>query len=338
MTSVDGADDDYVSTSAVSQPRQEPFGTKPGAVPSVEGLRLAEFLIQRWMPTYAFNWADGTMRFRQWAIHDVLIPDLGARALVELSTEDLLNWVALRSRSSRAQSPRPLAPGTLRNVYSVLSQSLGQAERWGLIAKSPARGIRLPRAVPSARVWTLEQVRHFLQDTSESRYACLWSLMFATGIRRGEALGLRWRDFDRIDGIVHIERALLASSRSKSLIYGPVKTPRSRRSIALDSGTVDALQAWRLLREFEADRCIRSDTTGRPEAPHPSGALCFALGPDDPVFTRSDGTPWLPAGVSDAFRRHVRLSGLPAIRLHDVRHTHLTHLLRGGEPIQNVSA
>ena len=46
----------------------------------------------------------------------------------------------------------------------------------------------------------------------------------------------------------------------------------------------------------------------------------------------------LPATVSDTFRRQVAKSGLPPMRLHDARHTHITHLLRAGEPIQNVSA
>ena len=46
----------------------------------------------------------------------------------------------------------------------------------------------------------------------------------------------------------------------------------------------------------------------------------------------------LPSTVSDTFRRQVAKSGLPQMRLHDARHTHITHLLRSGEPIQNVSA
>jgi integrase len=61
--------------------------------------------------------------------------------------------------------------------------------------------------------------------------------------------------------------------------------------------------------------------------------------PDDsPVFSNADGTPTLPSTVSDTFRRQVAKSGLPQMRLHDARHTHITHLLRSGEPIQNVSA
>ena len=57
-----------------------------------------------------------------------------------------------------------------------------------------------------------------------------------------------------------------------------------------------------------------------------------------PMAGNPDGTPMLPSTVSDTFRRQVAKSGLPVMRLHDARHTHLTHLLRSGEPIQNVSA
>ena len=300
---------------------------------------LGPFLTERWMPARSATWADGTLRFRVWAINEVLVPDLGNRQLASLSAEDLSHWVAVRSTEGAPAGRRPLAPGTLRNVYSVLNQALGDAERWGLLTRSPARGIRLPRSVPSARVWTLEQIRYFLDQTAGSRYSCLWRLMFATGLRRGEALGLRWSDIDWVHGLVHVERALLASSRRTNLVYGPVKTPRSRRTIALDPGTVEQLRKWYQRRIDESSGSVLSGALFPKKGSQRTWTHSDeSIAASDPLFVHEGGLPYLPAGVSDTFRREVRRAGLPPIRLHDIRHAHLTYLLRAGEPIQNVSA
>lgn len=302
---------------------------------------LGVFLSQRWIATRSFAWAEGTLRFRRWAVDEVLTPDLGARPLGALSTEEIERWLAHRSTQPLRRGRKPLAPATMRNVFFVLSQSLGQAVRWGLIPANPARGIRLPRASTTARVWTLEQIRHFLEHTAGTRYSALWRLMFATGLRRGEALGLRWGDVDWEAGVIRVERAMLASSRSNAVTYGPVKTARSRRAIALDAGTVEVLGRWQRQRESEKAAALRLlgervawERLDGGKAP----VFATALDLEDPVFTHADGSPWLPAGVSDTFRRQARQAGLPAVRLHDIRHTHLTYLLRSGEPIQNVSA
>ena len=302
---------------------------------------LGVFLSQRWIATRSFAWAEGTLRFRRWAVDEVLTPDLGARPLGALSTEEIERWLAHRSTQPLRRGRKPLAPATMRNVFFVLSQSLGQAVRWGLIPANPARGIRLPRASTTARVWTLEQIRHFLEHTAGTRYSPLWRLMFATGLRRGEALGLRWGDVDWEAGVIRVERAMLASSRSNAVTYGPVKTARSRRAIAIDPGTVEALARWQRQREAEKQAALRLLGERVALARLDGGkapVFAAALDLEDPVFAHPDGSPWLPAGVSDAFRRHARHAGLPAIRLHDIRHTHLTYLLRSGEPIQNVSA
>ena len=126
-------------------------------------------------------------------------------------------------------------------------------------------------------------------------------------------------------GTLRIVRAMLADSRRNDVIFGAPKNRRSRRTLSLDAGTVDALRGWRSLRESESVA---------PGAPEELGALSAT----DQVFTLADGSPMLPATVSDMWRSVVRRTGLRPIPLHGTRHTHISHLLSAGEPLAHVSA
>ena len=138
----------------------------------------------------------------------------------------------------------------------------------------------------------------------------LWLTLAMTGLRRGEALALRWADVD-------LERARLSVRRSLVPINGTVevhepKTSRGRRLVALDPFTVSVLRAW--------SRRQKEERLEWGPAWTDSGL----------VFTRPDGKLIHPERVSKAFRVAVKKSGLPQIHLHDLRHTHATLALAAG--------
>ena len=103
------------------------------------------------------------------------------------------------------------------------------------------------------------------------------------------------------------------------LVLADVKTKTSRRTIDLDPRTVAVLRAWRKTQLEER--------------------LALGHRPDDNgiVFAKPDGTPIHPDFFSQIFDRHVAKSTLPRIRLHDLRHTHATILLKAGVPVKVVS-
>ncbi len=130
-----------------------------------------------------------------------------------------------------------------------------------------------------------------------------------TGLRRGEALGLRWQDIDLEAGRLCVRRSLIPEGNQVA-VHEP-KTARGRRVVALDPETVAVLrnQAARQLDDQSATESW--DDTGL-------------------VFTNEDGQalhPWL---VSRCFRKAVKEAMLPDIRLHDLRHTHATLALQAG--------
>src|SRR3954447_3851242 len=144
-------------------------------------------------------------------------------------------------------------------------------------------------------------------------------------MRRGEALALRWRDIDLDAGRAAVRRSVgevKAKGAGEKLIEGPTKTGRAR-VVDLDAGTVAALRAYRAARGLLTLDLVR-DT---------------AL-----VLGNLDGTHRHPERFSRRFVAHVdqarRALGeelVPAIRLHDLRHTHATLLLAAGVPVKVVS-
>jgi integrase len=141
---------------------------------------------------------------------------------------------------------------------------------------------------------------------------------FCTGIRRGEALALRWADLDLESARLTVNQSL-TQTREGGLLFKSPKNKSSRRTIALPPVLVDALKEHRAKQQKTRE----------------------LFGPDYPnydlVLPLQDGTPWPPDRFTDAYTAFARRNGAKGIRFHDLRHTHASELLRRGTPIKTVS-
>ena len=230
-----------------------------------------------------------------------LVPSLGTTSLEELRVTQI---EALYARLLVEPGPRgrPLSLRTVRYVHAVLHKALADAVRTELLARNvadratvPKRHPGRPQAPRELRCWTAEQLRAFLDQTADSPYGLLWRVAAATGLRRGELLGLRWDDLD-LDGRTLTVRRALTFVDGEPRFKRP-KTSRTR-TLRLDTTTLGVLARHRATAE----------------------AACGL------VFNH-EGQPIDPMTVTLAFREAVARSGLPRIRLHDLRHTHATLLL-----------
>ncbi len=155
-------------------------------------------------------------------------------------------------------------------------------------------------------------LRRFLAASraADDRLHALWVLLATTGMRRGEAVGLRWSDVDLDSRRVRIVQTITSTGGVAQV--GEPKTSRGRRSIALDAGTVAVLREHRR-RMLEERLLVGADFDDR-----------------GLVFHRPDGSCLRPEGVSNAFLSRVRRYGLPRFTLHGLRHTWATLALERG--------
>lgn len=238
---------------------------------------------------------------------------LGEEPLRDLDTDRLEQfYVDLRREGSRTGGP--LSARTVQYVATVISLGLKDAQRKKLIAANPARDARKPKArrrrPGEYRIWTPQELHQFYDLTAESWYGPMWRLVGATGIRRGEACGLRWDAVD-LDAATIVVRTAILKARNDTY-EDDTKSADSDRSVALDEGTVAALKRWR----------ARQAKARLMAGPHWVG--------EGHVFTQPDGSPMKPDTVSQRFERDVKRHGMPKLSLHGLRHSHGTHLDMAG--------
>lgn len=272
---------------------------------------LAAFL-REWLDAARTTLRPGTWQSYKTNVDAYIVPRLGMTPLQSLTPAMLTAFYGDLLRGGRRSREGGLSPRTVRFTHQILRKALSEAVRWGRLARNPADQATPPRQnTPEMKTWSAGELRRFLEHVEGDRLYAAWLLAATTGLRRGELLGLRWKDVDLEAGRLSVTQALL-SVRNR-LSVSPPKTAKSRRSVALDARTVAALQAHRKAQLEER----------------------LAFGGDWPdhdlVFTREDGEPIHPDRFSrDWFRQYVRAAGLPLIRFHDLRHTHATLALQAG--------
>ncbi|XVQ07260.1 site-specific integrase [Spirillospora sp. CA-255316] len=165
-------------------------------------------------------------------------------------------------------------------------------------------------------VWTAAQTAQFLDATSSHRLYAAFHLIALRGLRRGDAVGLRWCDVDLEEGTAVICRQL--QPRDGRLTVCPPKTAHSTRTIALDRTTVAALRAHRSKQQAEGD------------------AYGDRYRDSGYVFTNRNGDPMSPGWLTHIFQRLIAEHGMPPIRLHDLRHGAATLALAAGVELKVV--
>jgi integrase len=203
-----------------------------------------------------------------------------------------------------------LSAATIQKIHAVLHSSLRHAARMRLISRNAADDLALPK-IRRAEITALsdEQVGRLLAAAEGTPVAVPLLCLLTLGVRRGEALAFTWPNVDLERGQVTICRTLEESSGG--LAFKEPKSARGARTIALPQITVEALREHR---RAQLEMRLRVGPGFN------AGEL---------VFPRADGEPWKPSAFASNCRTVFKKAGL-ACRLHDLRHTHATMLLRQG--------
>jgi integrase len=207
-------------------------------------------------------------------------------------------------------------------MHAVLRRALGEAERLDLVVRNVATLVDAPRPrrdETKVHPLTLEQVRKLLDEAADSRLYALWLVLVLMGLRKGEALALRWSDIDMTTGTMQVQRTVGRIKGQSELTFGPTKSDYSRRAPFIPPIVFAALQAHWAAQEMERAR------TGASWKDH------------DLVFTTSTGRPIEPSGLNRLFDTLTKRAGIGHERVHNLRHTAAT-LLRayGGADLHDV--
>lgn len=280
---------------------------------------------EAWLSTVAqHNVRPTTIAHYRATVKNHIIPRLGTVAVQKLTPARI-----------QAMYSEMLAEGkgtrTVQLTHLRLQQALSLAVQWNIIARNPCDLVTPPRNQrKELRTWNRDHVRRFLDAATSDVYAPLWEIALATGMRRGELLGIRWQDVDLTRGTLTIQQAVTLLN-DKAIIQQP-KSAASRRTVRLPAHCIAALQAHKDRRAFgtpqrtssdEARDLVFTNTTGG--IIHPRNLIRnFALIMEQEEKRRIAETP-------DA-------TPLPRIRFHDLRHTYATLSLSGGADIKTVSA
>jgi len=265
-----------------------------GLVFDSKKLTLAEYL-DRWLDGI---W--GTVHPNTWLGHEInvrvhLKPALGQVKLDKLTALQVQSFY--RRKLDCGQSA-----ASVLKIHSTLSKALKQAVRYRLTPTNVCTDVTPPRPTKAEiTVLTTEQLKALLRAAEGTNLYPLWVLMSTTGIRIGEALGLRWEDLDMDAGTLRIGRTLNRGVPSQP------KTLSSRRTVKL------SMLATRALRQHEK-----------------KGAW---------IFCTNRGTCINVNNLRNrTWKQLLERAELPSsTRMHDLRHSAATLLLSRGVPVKVVS-
>lgn len=233
-----------------------------------------------------------------------LAPSVGHLTLERLRPSDVEALIV-------AKRQQGLSGSTVRTIYTVLRAALEIAVRDGLVRRNVAVAVRRPAVERrDAAYLTAEQAQALLAALQGDRLEQVFRVMLATGLRRGEALALRWADVDLNAAALRVRATL--SRTSAGLALGEPKTDRSRRIVTLPRSAVEALRVQRVQ---QAQERLRAGS---------------AWSDHDFVFTTEVGTPLEPRNVLRRFQTVATSVGLDGIGLHTLRHSAASFLLAAG--------
>ena len=297
---------------------KEKLKTAIKATQSLDSSKTGQYTLGQWMDVWYENYAKIKVRpsshqTYKGYIENHIKPNMGDIPLEKLTTLDLqrlYKTLLSRGRVDRLESkgqPKGLSPKTVRNIHQILSAALKLAQEQRIILTNPAEGCALPK-VEHREMKTLpvEQLQSFLREAKDSGVFELYYLELATGLRRGELLGLKWEDIDLEHGDLRVRRQIVRIDGR--VVEAPLKTRNAYRTLPLAEDTVSILEEQKK-----------------------------KVGSSPWVFPSATGGPISPDSVLHMLHRVLKRAGLPEVRFHDLRHTFATLALQNGVDIKTVS-
>jgi integrase len=319
---IDGID----TTTGKHRPRQlGTFQSQRSANAAARSFRVEERSTARgsvgWLVRrYVASRTDITPKARQqyeWAAGHIET-GLGAIPLATLDRDDIAAWIEALAKGGK------LSRRSVQICRTVLRAALSEAVEEGLIARSPAARVGLPRTVAKpvkekdVVAWTADDVDRFLEATKDHRWAIAFRLGVLYGLRRSEVLALKWDDLDTRANSLRIDESVVATNEGAA--WGNAKNERSRRTIPIDPDTMKVFASRRAMQAVEQFR---------------AGTRWLQT---DLITTTRTGGLVLPRSYDRALATIVEDAGLPRLTSHGLRHTAATHMVQSATDVGELRA
>ncbi len=278
--------------------------------------RAKNYTVGSWLEVWMENYAKiklrpSTFKTSQGFLKNHIKPQIGSIPLADLTSLDLQRFYkhlldgGRVDRIEAKKKPKGLAPKTVRNIHQMIGSAYNLALEQRLVTKNPTQGCALPKVEhKEMKTLTADQLSAFFQEARDSGVYELYYLDLATGLRRGELLGLKWTDVDFQHGVLKIQRAI-----SRQSGRSPAENEKRLPHPALSADAIDVLMQQRR-------------KTGNSEW----------------VFPSPTGGPMSPDSVLHMLHRVLKRAGLPKVRFHDLRHTFATLALKSGVDVKTLSS
>lgn len=276
-----------------------------------EFVDTTKITVEEWVTIWLNEYSKKKVKLGTWESYSYItdkhiIPDLGDIKLQKLQTATIQKFY-------NSKIDAGLSTSHVRHMHVVLKQALDQAVRENHIIKNVVNYTE-PPTVKNKResiFFTEEQLDTLIEAARTHRLGAAYMLDISTGLRRGELLGLCWDAVDLKRGTITIKRQLLAS-KAGPYLDEDVKTTKSKRTIPIPANIVKELKA-------HGTRQKREKVLYGPDYQDNNLLFCYP-----------DGTMIEPKNLTRWFQTILEHAKLPKARLHDIRHSHASLLLKKG--------
>lgn len=273
---------------------------------SIKPITLNQW-INVWLKNYApFIFKPTTLDSYKRFIKNHIQPALGNMYLSDIKPIHIQHLIAQKSKSGRADnSSGGLSKRSLKYIHQILNNLFNQAIKEGFIFENPAHFVKVSYDYKTVEnILSNSQLQKFLETAKTSRYYLIYLLELSTGMRRGEILGLKWKDIDFNKSTITIKREVVLV-KGKPVVQESVKSKSSFRTLIIPQDILNTLKNLPKTSEF--------------------------------IFVTSNNTIINPSNLRRDFKKIIKKAGLPSnIRFHDLRHTYATYLLEAGVNIKFI--